>query len=54
MAMGSWSKIILAMVLALFLVGCSADKFSAEKSKGSDEAKMKELDQRALMVQTDR
>lgn len=52
--MGYWSKIVLTIAVALFLAACSADKFAAEKSKGSDEAKMKQLDQRVLMVQTDR
>lgn len=47
-------KASLVIGLALLLVACGGDKFSAEKSQKADEMKMRQLDQRLMMVQTDR
>lgn len=50
----SLGKISLIAALALLLVACGSDRFAAEKSKQGDEMKMRQLDQRLMMVQTDR
>lgn len=47
-------KFLLMVVLALFLVACGNKELAVEKSKGSDRMQMKQLDQRALLIQTDR
>lgn len=52
--MHSISKVFLVVVLALFLAACGSKELAAEKTRGSDQIQMKQLDQRALMIQTDR
>ncbi|MGA8258833.1 MAG: hypothetical protein WB783_01325 [Arenicellales bacterium] len=48
------SKLFLLISLALFLTACGSKELAAEKTRGSDQMQMKQLDQRALMIQTDR
>jgi hypothetical protein len=47
-------RLFLMAVLAMFLVACGSKQLAGEKTRGPDEAKMKQLDQRVLTVQTDR